>query len=86
MTELEFAEAFLNEVVTVAEVCYAHNVTAKTVMMAIFKEKITARQAQAGNVWLILKSSSDKHFSDPKGIQQREKLQQQRNRKLQAVN
>lgn len=86
MTEIEFALAFLDEVVTVAEVCYAHNVTSKTVMMAIFKEKIIARQATSGAIWLILKSSADNHFNDPERKAQREKLQQQRNRKLQAVN
>lgn len=85
MTETEFADAFLNEVLTVAEVCYIYNITAKPVMMAIFKGKVIARQANPGLTWLVLKSSAENHFNNPKVKAQREKLQQQRDRKLQAV-
>lgn len=86
MTESEFRAMLLDKVITVKEVCAIYGVTSKTVMMAIFKGKIVARQAEHGAVWLVLRSSAEKHFNNPEWKERHEKLAESRSRKFQAVN
>lgn len=85
MTENEFRDMLLYKVMTITEVCNEFNVSHKTVLMAIFKDRLIARQVEGGSTWLVLRSSAKKWFNEPKRKSQREKLEQQRNRKLQTL-
>lgn len=55
----------LEGVLTVRDVCRGWNKTTSQVMMAIYKERIMARQSCEGEAWLILKQSVVDLWGDP---------------------
>ena len=55
----------LGAVLTVPEVCFLWDKSQKSVMMAIYKDKILARQAAVGCIWLVSRSSCVKAWGNP---------------------
>jgi hypothetical protein len=62
---MEFHDFVLAKVLTVSEVCTLWGKGQKTVMMAIHRDKIIARQAAYGRAWMIYKPSVIKLWGEP---------------------
>lgn len=56
----------LGAVLTVPEVCFLWDKSQKSVMMAIYKDTILARQAAIGRIWLVSRASCFKAWGEPK--------------------
>lgn len=56
----------LSRVVTVSEICVHWGLVQGTVMMAIYKNKVDARQAgREGSVWLVSRASAEALWGKP---------------------
>lgn len=74
MSETEFTDMILSAVLTVREVCALWGVGQSSVMMAIYKDKLQARQAKPGAIWLVTRSSATRLYGQPKGEEWNEEL------------
>lgn len=71
LRQLLLDEKFLDEVLTLPEVCQRYNKTRASVLGAIDTARLTARKAEPtpankGGAWLILKSSADMLWKEVK--------------------
>lgn len=56
----------LSRVVTVSEICIHWGLHQSTVMMAIYRDKLEARQAgKEGSTWLVTRASVEKLYGKP---------------------
>lgn len=66
MSDGEMRDIILEAVLTVTEVKTMWKIDQKTVMMAIYQEKLAARQATGGKTWLITRASCIRTWGEPK--------------------
>lgn len=65
MIKDDLRELMLSQVISVSEVCGIWRKTQKTVMMAIYKGRIIARQADFGSTWLVHRGSCRDYWGEP---------------------
>lgn len=65
MTVEELDALLLGSVLTVRDVCRGWDKTPSAVMMAIYKDRVKARQSFEGESWLILKQSVVNLWGEP---------------------
>lgn len=75
MTENDLKTLLLDKVITVKEITHLWGVNQKSVMMAIYKDRLIARQAIGGKTWLVLRSSAVKLYGKPKEGNESEELE-----------
>lgn len=68
MTDKQMYDIVLDSVLTVKEVCDGWKKDQKNVMMAIYQDRLAARQAANGKTWLISRASVVRLWGEGKGV------------------
>ena len=65
ISDLEYSNPVLAEVITLTEACWLWGKSKKTFLYAIWRDNIDARKSLTGGNWMIATSSAVTHFGEP---------------------